>query len=252
MFKLAGLFLLSALTWTFHDPAPPSLNLPEQAIASTPLPSQPTPLMSLLDLREPPPANAYAITGNYLPPFLQAVVSAWKAEFPEISLTTNGVIFVIRPAEFYGGMDAEQEAWLTSREMLGLRNFPVVINPLTPGDDWYLQAQREWKRGNNDAIYILLTSLFHEITHTRLSADEPLAYKEQLALFKRFRKQGKLKSPFARACRQSLSDRYADLRKHPDQYVQVHIRFQSQTVALLVRSTKNSPTAQDHQSNPTF
>jgi hypothetical protein len=252
MFKLAGLFIVSALIWTFADPTPPSLNIHGQAIASTPLPSQPTPLMSLLDLREPPPSNAYAITGNYLPPFLQAVLSAWKSEFPEISLSTNGVIFVIRPAEFYGGMDPEQEAWLTSREMLGLRNFPVVINPLTPGDDWYLQAQREWKRGNNDAIYILLASLFHEIAHTRLSADETLAYKEQLALFKRFRKQGKLKSPYAHSCHQALSDRYADLRKHPDQYVQVHIRFQSQTVALLVRSPKNSPTAQDHPSNPTF
>jgi len=59
----------------------------------------------LLDLQEPPPADAYAITGNYLPPL-----------------------------------------------------------------------QQEWKRGNNDAIYILLTSLFHEITHTQQGADESAAY----------------------------------------------------------------------------
>jgi hypothetical protein len=35
--------------------------------------------------------------------------------------------------------------------------------------------QQEWKRGNNDAIYILLTSLFHEITHTQQGADESAA-----------------------------------------------------------------------------
>ena len=246
MFKLAGVFVLSALTWTYPNAGTRSFGLQEPLPASAALPPPPTPLMSLLDLREAPPADAYAVTGTYLPPFLQAVLSEWQSEFPGVPLSTNGVIFVIRPGEFYGGIDPEQKAWLASREMLGLRNFPVIINPLTPGDDWYLQAQREWKRGNNDAVYILLTSLFHEIAHARLSADEALAYKQQMALFERFRKQGKLKSPYARTCHQALSDRYADLRRHPDQYVQVHVRFQSETVALLLHSPKNSPIRQNH------
>jgi hypothetical protein len=38
--------------------------------------------------------------------------------------------------------------------------------------------QQAWKRGNNDAIYILilLTSLFHEIKHTQQGADESAAH----------------------------------------------------------------------------
>jgi len=241
MFKLTAAVFLSTLTWSDPQPITTGLSAQEQATASTPLPSMPTRLMSLLDLPEPPPADAYAITGNYLPPFLQAVVSAWQAEFPRIPLSTNSIIFVIRPAEFYADLNSEQEVWLASREMLGLRNFPIIINPLTPGDDWYLTAQQEWKRGNTDAIYILLTSLFHEITHARDGADESAAYQQQLALFQRFRKQGKLASPYARACHESLRHTYADLRKHPEQYVQVQVRFQRQTIALLVRSPKTLP-----------
>jgi hypothetical protein len=169
-----------------------------------------------------------------LPPFLQAVVGAWQSEFSRIPLSTNSIIFVIRPAQFYSDLNLEQEAWLASREMLGVRNFPLIINPLTPGDDWYLKAQQEWKRGNTDATYILLTSLFHEITHAQEGADESAAYQEHLALFQRFRKRGKLTTPYARACHESLRSRYADLRKHPEQYVQVHLRFQSQAIALEI------------------
>jgi hypothetical protein len=250
MFRLTTaiiLFALSALTWSLPQPATHDLNpsLQEKTKASTPSPHFPDPLITLLDLQEPPPADAYAITGNYLPPFLQEVMRTWQQEFPRIPLTTNSIIFVIRPAEFYSDMNPEQGAWLASREMLGIRNFPLIINPLTPGDDWYLTAQQEWKRGNNDAIYILLTSLFHEVTHTRDGADESAAYQHQLALFQRFRKQGKLASPYARACQESLRNRSADLRKHPEQYVQVQVRFQRQTIALLVHSPKTSPAPQN-------
>jgi len=99
--------------------------------------------------------------------------------------------------------------------MLGIRNFPLIINPLTPDDDWYFRAQQEWKRGNFDAVYILLTSIFHEIAHTQHGADEPVAYKEQLALFEQFARQGKLSSPYAHACRASLRERYLDVKRHP-------------------------------------
>jgi hypothetical protein len=238
MFTLTAAVVLSTLTWSHPQPIMSGHGAQEQATAGTPLPSMPTRLVSLLDLQEPPPADAYAITGNYLPPFLQAVVSVWQSEFPQIPLSTNSIIFVIRPAEFYSDLNPEQKAWLASREMLGLRNFPIIINPLTPNDDWYLKAQQEWKRGNNDAIYILLSSLFHEITHAQQGADESTAYQEQLALFRRFRKRGKLATPYARDCHESLRSRYADLRKHPEQYVQVQVRFQSQAIALLVRSPK--------------
>jgi hypothetical protein len=246
MFKLTAAVFLSTLTWSHPQPITTGPSAQEQATARTSLPSMPTRLMSLLDLPEPPPADAYAITGNYLPPFLQAVLKAWGSEFPRIPLSTNSIIFVIRPAEFYSDLNPEQGAWLASREMLGIRNFPLIINPLISGDDWYQRAQQEWKRGNNDAIYILLTSLFHEITHTQDGTDESAAYQRQLALFHHFRKQGKLASPYARACLESLRNTSADLRKHPEQYVQVQVRFQRQTIALLVRSPKTSPTPQNH------
>jgi hypothetical protein len=247
MFRLTTAIVLSALTCSLPHTATYDLNprLQEEPKATTP-PHFPAPLMTLLDLQEPPPPNAYSITGNYLPPFLQEVVRTWQLEFPRIPLSANSIIFVIRPAEFYSDLNPEQGAWLASREMLGIRNFPLIINPLTPGDDWYLRAQQEWKRGNNDAVYILLTSLFHEITHTQDGADESAAYQGQLALFQRFRKQGKLASPYARACHESLRNTSADLRKHPEQYAQVQVHFQGQTIALLVRSPKTLPIPQNH------
>ena len=247
MLRLSAAVVLTVFSWSAASGFTPDLKMQEETKTNVPAPAFPTPLTTLLDLREPPPANAYAITGNYLPPFLQAVLGAWQREFPKTPLSANNIIFVIRPADFYTDLNPEQENWLASREMLGIQNFPLIINPLTPGDDWYLQAQQEWKRGNDDAIYVLLTSLFHEITHTRLSGDEAVAYKYQLALFERFRKQGKLASPYAHACHKSLINRYADLRRHPEQYVQVQVRFQRQTIALLVPS-KTSPTS-PHQSH---
>jgi hypothetical protein len=65
-------------------------------------------------------------------------------------------------------------------------------------------------------------------------------------LFQRFRKQGKLASPYARACHESLRNTSADLRKHPEQYAQVQVHFQRQTIALLVRSPKTLPIPQNH------
>lgn len=194
-----------------------------------------------LDLRIAPPRNAYAITGDFLPPFLQAVLLAWNREFPQTPLSANSIIFVIRPSDFYSDLDPNQRNWLASREMLGIRNFPLIINPLTPGDDWYLRAQKEWREGNQDPIYVLLTSLHHEIVHTQQAGDERQAYKAALDLFEAFRKQGKLRGAYASACYVLLRARYADLRRHPDQYVQVRIRFQQQDVALLVRSRDASP-----------
>jgi hypothetical protein len=240
MFDLSVAVVLLSLTWSYPQTSTPGRDVLERAADIASKPADQTALMSVLDLREPPPPDAYAITGNYLPPFLQAVVSAWHSEFPRIPLSANSIIFVIRPTEFYARPNPEEQTWLASREMLGLRNFPIIINPLTPGDDWYLTAQREWKAGNKDAIYVLLTSLFHEITHTQQGTDESAAYHEQLALFERFRKHGKLASPYALACRESLRTRYADLRKHPEQYVQVRLRFQSQAIALLVRAPASS------------
>jgi hypothetical protein len=110
----------------------------------------------------------------------------------------------------------------------------LIINPLTPDDDWYFRVQQEWKRGNFDAVYILLTSIFHEIAHTQQGADEPVAYKEQLALFEHFARQGKLSSPYAHACRASLRERYLDVKRHPQRYRQVLVNLQQQMVALLV------------------
>jgi hypothetical protein len=242
VFRLSAAVVLTVFSWSAPNGFTPDLKMQEQTKNNIPGPAFPTPLTTLLDLQEPPPANAYAITGHYLPPFLQAVLGAWQREFPNTPLSANNIIFVIRPADFYTDLNPQQENWLASREMLGIQNFPLIINPLTPGDDWYLRAQQEWKRGNDDAIYVLLTSLLHEITHTRFSGDEPAAYKDQLALFERFRKQGKLASPYAHACHKSLISRYADLRRHPEQYVQVQVRFQRQTIALLVRS-KTSTTS---------
>ena len=201
-------------------------------------PSEQVSVTTLLDLPKPPPVNAYAITGELLPPFLKAVLFAWQREFPKLPLSANGIIFVIRPSEFYADLDPEQRSWLASREMLGIQNFPLIINPLPPGDDWYLQAQEEWKQGNQDAIYVMLTSLFHEITHTRLAGNERAAYKDQLDLFEQLRRRGKLTSPYARFCLKSLRYRYSDMLKHPDRYVQVQVRFQHKTVALLIHPSK--------------
>lgn len=197
--------------------------------------SAPALLTRLLDLPEPPPPQAYAVTGKLLPPFLMAVLSAWRREFPDIPLSENGVIFVIRPGDFYVDLDPEQARWLTSREMLGIQNFPLIINPLTPGDDWYLRAQREWKQGNDDAIFVLLTSLYHEIAHSRRSEGELSAYKGQLELFETFQKRGKLASPYARGCYKVLRERYLDLTKHPDEYVQMIVRLGNRTTAILLR-----------------
>ena len=194
-----------------------------------------------LDLPEAPPVNAYAVTGDYLPPFVRATLEVWQREFPQIPMSANGVIFVIRPDDFYSDLDSGQRHWLETREMLGIRNFPIVINPLTPGDDWYLRAQKEWRAGNQDAIYVLLTSLYHEIVHTEQSGDERHAYKAALDLFERFRKRGKLCSSYGRSCYALLRARYADLVHHPDQYVQVRIRFHKQNIALLIHSTDVHP-----------
>ena len=240
MLKLSAMILLAVSTASVVNRSAVDQEMREQPRSSSVGSSFPTPLETLLDLPTPPPVNAYAITGNLLPPFFQAVLSAWQREFPKIPLSANGIIFVIRPADFYADLNPEQKNWLTSREMLSIQNFPLIINPLTPGDDWYLQAQQEWKRGNDDAIYILLTSLFHEITHMQRGADESAAYKNQLALFDRFRKAGRLASPYAQACHKALRDRRADLLKHPDQYVQVYVHFQNRTTALLVYSPKTS------------
>jgi hypothetical protein len=87
----------------------------------------------------------------------------------------------------------------------------------------------------------LLTSLRHEIVHTQQGGDGRQAYKAALDLFEAFRKKGKLRSAYASACYVLLRARYADLRRHPDQYVQVRLRFQHQDVALLVRSRDASP-----------
>jgi hypothetical protein len=192
------------------------------------------PVATLLGLPAAPARDAYAVTGDLLPPFLKAVVSVWNQEFPGVPLSNNSLIFVIRPIEFYADLNAQQKIWLMSREMLGIRNFPLIINPLTPDDDWYFRAQQEWKRGNFDAVYILLTSIFHEIAHTQQGADEPVAYKEQLALFEHFARQGKLSSPYAHACRASLRERYLDVKRHPQRYRQVLVNVQQQMVALLV------------------
>jgi hypothetical protein len=192
------------------------------------------PVATLLGLPAAPARDAYAVTGDLLPPFLKAVVSVWNQEFPGVPLSNNSLIFVIRPIEFYADLNAQQKIWLMSREMLGIRNFPLIINPLTPDDDWYFRAQQEWKRGNFDAVYILLTCIFHEIAHTQQGADEPVAYKEQLALFEHFARQGKLSSPSAHACRASLREHYLDVKKHPQQYRQVLVNLQQQMVALLV------------------
>jgi hypothetical protein len=194
------------------------------------------PVTALLDLPAAPPPDAYSITGYLLPPFLQAVIAAWNREFPSTPLSANSIIFVIRPDEFYEGLEPQQKAWLMSREMLGTRNFPLIINPLTPQDDWYLRAQREWKQGNRETIYILLTSLFHEMTHTQKGGTEAAAYKHQLTQFERFQRQGKLSSPYARACHKSLRTRYLDLKKHPEQYRQVFVNLQRETVALVVHA----------------
>ena len=192
------------------------------------------PVATLLGLPAAPARDAYAVTGDLLPPFLKAVVSVWNQEFPGVPLSNNSLIFVIRPIEFYADLNAQQKIWLMSREMLGIRNFPLIINPLTPDDDWYFRAQQEWKRGNFDAVYILLTSIFHEIAHTQQGADEPVAYKEQLALFEHFARQGKLSSPYAHACRASLRERYLDVKRHPQRYRQVLVNLQQQMVALVV------------------
>jgi hypothetical protein len=199
------------------------------------------PSVTGLNLPEAPPADAFAVTGDYLPLFVRETVQLWQHEFPDIPLTANGVIFVIRPDAFYADLDPGQRLWLATREMLGIRNFPIIINPLTPGDDWYFRAQREWRAGNRDAIYVLLTSLYHEIIHTDQSGDERQAYQSALDLFEHYRKQGKLRTAYGRMCYALLRARYADLVHHPDRYVQVRIRFRQQDIALLVRSPKASP-----------
>jgi hypothetical protein len=214
----------------------------QAAAAVNPGPAARIPLDSL-DLPAAPARDAYAVTGNLLPPFLKAVVSVWNQEFPGIPLSDNSLIFVIRPSEFYADLNAQQKIWLMSREMLGIRNFPLIINPLTPDDDWYFRAQQEWKQGNFDAVYILVTSLFHEIAHTQHAADELVAYRDQLVLFERFAKQGKLSSPYAHACRASLRVRYLDVKRHPQQYRQVLVKLRDQTVALLVRAEAAAPVA---------
>ena len=217
-------------------------NRPDSIGASLPGPAAEVPVDSL-DLPATPAGDAYAVTGNLLPPFLKAVVSLWNQKFPGVPLSNNSLLFVIRPSEFYADLNAQQKIWLMSREMLGIRNFPLIINPLTPDDDWYFRAQQEWKRGNFDAVYILVTSLFHEIAHTQHAADELVAYRDQLALFERFEKQGKLSSPYAHACRASLRERYLDVKRNPQQYRQVLVKLRDQTVALLVRAEAALPVA---------
>jgi hypothetical protein len=189
-----------------------------------------------IELPAKPPAHAYAVTGELLPPFLKAVLSAWNREFGATPLTNNSVIFVIDPEQFYGGLESQQKAWLMSREMLGIRNFPVIVNRSTPNDDWYKRAQDEWKRGNSDAIDVVLTSLFHEMAHTQHAGGEREAYREQLALFERFRTQGRLSSPYAHTCYALLRNHYRDLTKHPERYRRVLVNIQDQSVALLVQA----------------
>lgn len=195
-----------------------------------------THLSGWIDLSGAPPSNASAVTGELLPPFLRAVLAAWNREFGATPLSNNSIIFVIRPDQFYSGLEPQQKAWLMSREMVGIRNFPVIVNPLTPNDDWYQHAQQEWKRGNPDAIDVVLTSLFHEMAHTQRAGDEPEAYREQLALFERFRKQGRLSSPYAHTCYALLRGHYRDLTTHPERYRRVLVNIQDQSVALLVQA----------------
>jgi len=221
-----------------QDPA----NRPDSTGGSLPGPAAMVPVDSL-DLPATPARDAYAVTGDLLPPFLKAVVSVWNQEFPGVPLSNNSLIFVIRPTQFYTDLDAQQKTWLMGREMLGIRNFPLIINPLTPDDDWYFRAQQEWKQGNFDAAYILVTSLFHEISHTQHGANELVAYRDQLALFERFEKQGKLSSPYAHVCRASLRERYLDVKRHPQQYRQVLLNLQHRTLALLVQAEATPPVA---------
>jgi hypothetical protein len=217
-----------------HSQEPP-------ARGSLPSPTALVPVAASLDLPAAPAADAYAVTGELLPPFLKAVVSVWNQEIPGIPLSINSLIFVIRPTQFYADLDAQQKIWLMGREMLGIRNFPLIINPLTPDDDWYFRAQQEWKQGNYDAAYILVTSLFHEIAHTQRAADEPAAYKDQLALFERFEKQGKLSSPYAHECHASLRERYLDVKRNPQRYRQVLVNLQHELVALIVPAEPAPP-----------
>jgi hypothetical protein len=185
-----GRRVVGASSSRMQDPA----DRPDSTGGSLPGLAGVVPVATLLGLPAAPARDAYAVTGDLLPPLLKAVVSVWNQEFPGVPLSNNSLIFVIRPIEFYADLNAPQKIWLMSREMLGIRNFPLIINPLTPDDDWYFRAQQEWKRGNFDAVYILLTSIFHEIAHTQHNADEPIAYKEQLALFEHLARQGKLSS----------------------------------------------------------
>lgn len=185
-----------------------------------------------LGLPKEPPPNAYAVTGDLLPPLLQEVVAAWNLEFPGIPLASNSLIFVIRPDEFYSELELQSKTWLASREMLGIPNFPTVINPLTPDDDWYKRAQEEWKTGNRDAVYILLTSLYHELSHTLRGHDDSKAYREQILLFERFRRKGLLRSRYARQCYASLHDVSQNLARHPERYQRVEVRLHGQIIAL--------------------
>jgi len=217
-----------------HSQEPP-------ARGSLPSPTAVVPVAASLDLPAAPAADAYAVTGELLPPFLKAVVSVWNQEIPGIPLSINSLIFVIRPTQFYADLDAQQKTWLMGHEMLGIRNFPLIINPLTPDDDWYFRAQQEWKQGNYDAAYILVTSLFHELGHTQHAADEPAAYKDQLTLLERFEKQGKLSSPYAHACHASLRERYLDVKRNPQRYRQVLVNLQHRMVALTVPAEPAPP-----------
>ena len=125
MLKLSAMILLAVSTASVANRSAVDQEKREQQPWSSSVESSfPTPLETLLDLPTPPPVNAYAITGNLLPPFLQAVLSAWQREFPKIPLSANGIIFVIRPADFYTDLNPEQKNWLTSREMLSIQDFP--------------------------------------------------------------------------------------------------------------------------------
>lgn len=177
--------------------------------------------VSRLELSAAPPTDAYAVTGDLLPPFLKEVISVWNRQFHIAVLSTNSVVFVIHPDEFYYGLKSEKKAWLMSRELLGIQNFPLIINPCTPNDAWYLRAQDEWKAGNPDAVDILLTMLFREVSHPQRAEEERedyADYGEQLALLDRLRKEGRLQSLYALACYASVRDYHLNLIKRADPY----------------------------------
>jgi hypothetical protein len=88
-----------------QDPA----NRPDSTCGLLPGLAAVVPVATLLGLPAAPAQDAYAVTGDLLPPFLKAVVSVWNQEFPGVPLSNNSLIFVIRPIEFYADLNAQQK-----------------------------------------------------------------------------------------------------------------------------------------------